>query len=291
MEIQWGLPEIFGCSIYERKDLKIKYSAASELEQLRDELNARLSVSTSTWNNCEMFKSFQFDVIDHLSRAIGKKKRSLEACISAPFNFVLHFFVPALRLTGLFEEKCTEGVILGNPGSLVHRFLGSIQGLKMVGVHSKNHSKWANPFLKVEYFSAEEAEFAPYYDKLKFKNGGTLPYHVDVFALDSKQLLEDAKVKFELGEDYNFDCSPYKVRHDMHLGHVQADKTSDLYNFGVKKWWIASTGEQDVLVDIIKPPEGSQTCTVYFECNITSANFTGAIDLESGAVAQGLKDV
>ena len=77
----------------------------------------------------------------------------------------------------------------------------------------------------------------------------------------------------------------------MHLGRVQADKTSDLYNFGVKKWWIASTGEQDVLVDIIKPPEGSQTCTVYFECNITSANFTGAIDLESGAVAQGLKDV
>ena len=76
--------------------------------------------------------------------------------------------------------------------------------------------------------------------------------------------LEDEKVKFELGEDYNFDCSPYKVRHDMHLGHVQADKMSDLYNFGVKKWWIASTGEQDVLVDIIKPPEDLQTCTVYF---------------------------
>ena len=124
-----GLPEIFGCSFYERQDLKIKYSAASELEQLRDELNARLSVSTSTWNNCEMFKSFQFDVIDHLSRAIGKKKRSLEACISAPFNFVLHFFVPALRLTGLFEGKWTEGVVLGNPGSLVlvYRFLAAFR--------------------------------------------------------------------------------------------------------------------------------------------------------------------
>ena len=52
-----GLPEIFGCSIHQRNDLKFKkYSAAFELEQLRDVLNARLSVSTSTWNICEIYK-------------------------------------------------------------------------------------------------------------------------------------------------------------------------------------------------------------------------------------------
>ena len=107
-------------------------------------------------------KKFQFDVIDHVSKAIGKKKRSLEACISAPFTYVFHFFVPALRLTGLFEEKSTEGVVLGNPGSLVYLFSGSIQGLKMVGIDAKNHSKWANPFLKVDYFSAEEGVLLTY---------------------------------------------------------------------------------------------------------------------------------
>jgi hypothetical protein len=237
-----------------------------------------------------MYKSFIFDIIDQLSKALGKKKRSVDVCLSSPFNFVLNFFVPALKLTGLFTEQSTEGIVLGNAGSIVIRFRGSMEGLKMVGIESKNHSKWSNPYLKVEYFSDEEAAFAPYYNKLQLKYGGILPFHIDIFRLDANQLLADEKVKAELGEHYNFDCSPYKVRHDMHVGRLKAEN-SDLYNYGVKKWWMVSAAPEDILVDIIRPLQGSQTCTVFIECNITSANFTGQVDLESGSAGQGLRDV
>ena len=75
---EMGLPEIFGTSVFLQKDLKIKYDAAVELESLQEEMNVRFSVSTSTWNNVELFRSFQLDIIYQLNRPIGKKKRSVE---------------------------------------------------------------------------------------------------------------------------------------------------------------------------------------------------------------------
>ena len=68
-----------------------------QLENLQDDLTVRLSVSTSTWNNIEMFKSFQVDLIEQLSKVIGKRKKSYEAQINVAANFVQQFFIPSLR--------------------------------------------------------------------------------------------------------------------------------------------------------------------------------------------------
>ena len=118
-----------------------------------------------------------------------------------------------------------------------------------------------------------------------------MPYHVSPFSLDAVQLQTDSKVKFELGEEYCFECSPYKIRHDMHLGRLQADQFSDVRNFGFKKWWIVTGGEEDIVVDIVKPLEGSQTCNIFLECATETASFTGTQDLETGSVAQAMQDV
>ena len=175
----------------------------------------------------------------------------------------MHFLAPVLKLTGLFHAKETAGCVSGNasPVKLLHRSSGNIEGLKMLGINAKNHPKWKIPFIKDEYFSDEECAFPPwpYYNSMKLKYSDALPFHISLFSLSAVQLLTDGKVKFELGEDYCFGCSPHKVRHDMNIGRLRADKNSDLRNFGVKKWWMVSGGPEDVMVDIARPLEGSET--------------------------------
>ena len=85
----------------------------------------------------------------------------------------------------MFVEKLSKAVYLGNGGQVLHHFVGNVQGLQMLGIRivSSNHPKWANPNVKVEYFSEEEASLAPSYDKLRSKHSGVLPFHVDSFSL------------------------------------------------------------------------------------------------------------
>ena len=136
----------------------------------------------------------------------------------------MHFLAPVLKLTGLFHANETAGCVSGNanPVKLLHRFSGNIEGLKMLGIDAKNHPKWKSPFIKDEYFSDEECAFSPNYNsmhmKLKYAYSDALPFHISLFSLSAVQLLTDGKVKFELGEDYCFGCSPHKVRHDMNIG-------------------------------------------------------------------------
>ena len=286
-----NLPQVFSISIMSRTDLKkMSWNEKIQLENLRDDLNVRLSVSTSTWNNIEMFKSFQVDLIEQLSKVIGKRKKSYEAQINVAANFVQQFFIPSLRLTGLFVEKPSKAVYSGTGGQVLHHFVGNVEGLKMLGIVSSNHPKWANPYVKVEYFSEEEASLAPYYDKLRSKHSGVLPFHIDPFSLSADDfLVHNEKVKLELGENYNFNCSAYKVRHDIHVGRLKAKTDSELRNFGVKKWVLVC--EDEVGIQIVRPLEGSQTCHIYVFGATDSASFTGAIDLETGLVGEALKDV
>ena len=95
----------------------------------------------------------------------------------------------------------------------------------------------------------------------------------------------------ELDENYNFNCSAYKVWHDIHVGHLKAKfKTdSEVCNFGVKKWVLVCEGE--VGIQIVRPLEGSQTCHIYVFDATESVSFTSAIDLETGLVGEALKDV
>ena len=55
----------------------------------------------------------------------------------------------------------------------------------MLGIISSKQPKRENPYVKVEYFSQEEAALAPYYDKVRSKHGGVLPYHIDPFSLSA----------------------------------------------------------------------------------------------------------
>ena len=93
----------------------------------------------------------------------------------------------------------------------------------------------------------------------------------------------------ELGENYDFNCSANKVRHDIHVEHLKAKTDSELRNFGVKKWVLVC--EDEVGIQIVRPLEGSQTCHIYVFGATDSASFTGAIDLETGLVGEALKDV
>ena len=54
---------------------------------------------------------------------------------------------------------------------------------------------------------------------------------------------------------------------------------------------LVTGGEEDIVVDIVKPLEGSQTCNIFLECATETASFTGAQDLETGSVAQAMQDV
>ena len=109
----------------------MKYAEKFELESVREELNLRLSFSAST---CELFNGQKVDAISNLSSALGKKP--MIACIIVPMKFVEMFFIPAVKLTGLFKETATEGVASGDVGQLLYRFVGSIKGLKLLGIDS-----------------------------------------------------------------------------------------------------------------------------------------------------------
>ena len=56
---------------------------------------------------------------------------------------------------------------------------------------------------------------------------------------------------------------------------------------------LVTGGEEDIVVDIVKPLEGSQTCNIFLECATETASFmiTGTQDLETGSVAQAMQDV
>jgi len=120
-----------------------------------------------------------------------------------------------LKLTQCFEE--VQSSTLGTANFLANRFVGNLHGLKLMGIKACKHPKWAHPFIFMEYIDSLAGEIGPHYDALRSEHGGELPYVLNPWELLTREefVSPNSKVRNEFGESYCYDCSPYKIRHDM----------------------------------------------------------------------------
>ena len=86
-----------------------------------------------------------------------------------------------------------------------------------------------------------------------------------------------AKVRTELGDNYCYNCSPYKIIYDLHMGRMQAAQGDERRNFGVKRWKIMCPENEQVV--IVGHAEGSATCRLIKTANISTATFTSNEDV------------
>ena len=144
----------------------------------------------------------------------------------------------------------------------------------------------------VEYYSTA-GEIGPHYDSLQRQHSGELPYVFNPEELESEDEFRDpnGKVRNEFGNNYSFDGSPYKIRHDMEVGSLQAPESSQLRNFGMKKWTMVSSAQGDVIIDFVQPCEGPAGCKVIITCRAEVAAFSTSTDVETGRMTENLKDV
>ena len=127
-----------------------------------------MSVVTTTSNNLEAFLGWRVDIIDKMNKRIsqrkGEGKSDFEIFLDIPVYLLRHVISPSLKLTGSFVEEQMKCAAVGENNYLLHRFTGSIEGLKKLGVMASKHPKWRNPYIHVEYLSEEESLFGSYYD-------------------------------------------------------------------------------------------------------------------------------
>ena len=288
---------MFGTPIEERKDilLKLSLSEKTSLESIREDLNLKMSVVTTTSNNLEMFVGVRVDMIESLATALIAKKRGgdMEARIDLPAVFVDHILLPSLKLTTEFRPvNDLSSLSAGNYSQLVCRMVGNVKGLKKLGIHASKHPKWKNPFVTVEYISEEDAEIAPYFDEMRARYGGVLPYVVNPHNVTRAEIFDvNSKVRTKLGDEYSFDCSPHKVVHDIHIGRLKASKGNDCRNFGMKRWSMISHKDEGVVIDFVKPVEGSAIYRVLIMGTVTTTKFTGTRDVETGELGEALRDL
>ena len=175
-----------------------------------------------------MFVGVRVDMIESLATALIAKKRGgdMEARIDLPAVFVDHILLPSLKLTTEFRPvNDLSSLSAGNYSQLVCRMVGNVKGLKKLGIHASKHPKWKNPFVTVEYISEEDAEIAPYFDEMRARYGGVLPYVVNPHNVTRAEIFDvNSKVRTELGDEYSFNCSPHKVVHDIHIDHFKGFK-------------------------------------------------------------------
>ena len=217
----------------------------------------------------------------------------MEARIDLPAVFVDHILLPSLKLTTEFRPvNDLSSLSAGNYSQLVCRMVGNVKGLKKLGIHASKHPKWKNPFVTVEYISEEDAEIAPYFDEMRARYGGVLPYVVNPHNVTRAEIFDvNSKVRTKLGDEYSFDCSPHKVVHDIHIGRLKASKGNDRRNFGMKRWSMISHEDEGVVIDFVKPVEGSAIYRVLIMGTVTTTKFTGTRDVETGELGEALRDL
>ena len=81
------------------------------------------------------------------------------------------------------------------------------------------------------------------------------------------------------------------MRYDMEIGRLKAPTSSSLRNFGMKRWAMLSSAEEDVMVDFIQPCEGSAGCRIIMTFRVEVAQFSAANDEETGRMTEFLRDV
>lgn len=293
-----NLPIFFGTPVHTRKDMSNLSSAEkAELESIREDLNLRFSVKNSLWDNLSIFNGVRVDLLENLSNALAGKKNDgvLNTRIDMPLIFAEKIFLPCLKLTGLFlEEKNPHQFQSGCDGTLMHRLVGSIKGLKVLGIVPSKHPKWKNPYISIKFMTDEEAEISPYFDKFRNKYEGKLPFLVDPNSLakNAASMPEmPLEVRTELGDDYCYNTSVFKIIHDISVGRLQAARDDDRRNFGVTRWKFLSPESEQLVVDFVKPVEGSATCRLHISGSILSAHFTGNEDIETGLLGEALRDL
>ena len=174
----------------------------------------------------------------------------------------------------------------------MHRLVGKIHGLKLLGVLPSKHPKWKNPYASVEFITQEEADISPALDTIRNKYDGQLPFVVNPNVLDPLSLAHVlAPVRTELGDNYCYDCSPFKILHDITIGRMQAAQDDDRRNFCVRRWKFLSPENDQLIVDFVKPIECSATCRVHIVGSVITATFTGNEDVETGLVGEALRDL
>ena len=148
----------------------------------------------------------------------------------------------------------------------------------------------------MEYITEEEADIAPYIyfdgfrNKLKYKR--LLPFVIDPSNLDAAHMFPvPAKVRTELGDNYCYNCSPYKIIYDLHMGRMQAAQGDERRNFGVKRWKMMSPENEQVAIDFVRHVEGSSTCRLIIAANVLTATFTSNEDVETGLLGEALRDL
>ena len=286
------LPRIFGTIIEERTDvIKTDALKAEELEKIRESLVIKMSIKTNTCDNLSGFLGFRVELIEKLNKKLQKKSSNgiIEVEIITSLLFAQEILVPAFTITQCFKEMKNQG----SAEFVSKRMIGNLKGIKLLGVHASKHPRWANPFLAVEYQDSIAGEIGPYYDNLRIEHGGELPYVINPWELKNEEdfINPVSKVRNELGDEYSYDCSPYKMRYDMEIGRLKAPTSSSLRNFGMKRWAMLSSAEEDVMVDFIQPCEGSAGCRIIMTFRVEVAQFSAANDEETGRMTEFLRDV
>ena len=147
---------------------------------------------------------------------------------------------------------------------------------------ASKHPQWKNPYVCVEYITEEEADITPFFDGFWNKYEGLLPFVIDPSNLDAAHMFPvPAKVRTELGDKYCYNCSPYKIIYDLHMGRMQAAQGDERRNFGVKRWKMMSPENEQVVVDFVRHVEGSATWRVIIAANVSTATFTSNEDVDS----------
>ena len=96
-----------------------------------------------------------------LSKNSKRKDGQVEIRIDSNLNFVENVLLryQCLRITGLgdFEEKSASKKSTDADGVFAYKFIGSINGLKKLGMITRNHPEWKDPFVFVRYFDSKAA--------------------------------------------------------------------------------------------------------------------------------------
>ena len=290
------LPRFLGVKFQNRTDFnvrKVGQQRIEEMEKMRENVVINMSVKTNTCDNLSAFLGFRVELIEKLHNKLSSKKKNgnIEVEIFTSSLFATNVLVPVFKLTQCFEE--VQSSTLGTANFLANRFVGNLQGLKVMGIEACKHPKWAHPFISVEYVDSLAGEIGPHYDALRSEHGGELPYVLNPWELLTREefVSPNSKVRNELGDSYCYDCTPYKIRHDMEIGRLSAESNNPLRNFGMKQWAMLSSGDGQVIVDFLLPCEGSAGCKIMVTAKAEVSGFSTATDAETGQLAQLLRDV
>lgn len=281
------LPDCLKKTVNERNDLS--ESQMVELGALQEEIVTKLSVNTLTCNNLEDFDSFRIDLIEKCHSKLSKKKGCgiIEIDQDMPKRFAVHIIIPALLLTGCFERLPLSS--FSPDGYHTERLVGSIAGLKKLGVLPSRHFLWKHPYIAVSYQDSQLAELSPFYDEIRQHYDGQLPYVINPEQLSASDFHDS--IRAELGDAYNYNKKKEEILHDIMMKRLSAPAGDIHRNFGLKSWCIMKPYAGLVVIDFLVPNEGSSTWRMKLSAEVEYAQLTPGKDIETGTVLEALRDV